>query len=129
MSQQSKPEKWNVLGGPLLACCFAPTTGFFRDGYCRTDQADRGRHVVCAQMTSEFLAYTRKRGNDLSTPRPEFGFPGLAPGDRWCLCALRWKEAHQAGVAPPVILEACEHTALDISSLETLRQYAVKAVH
>lgn len=129
MSDESLAERFNVLGGPLEACCFAPTTGFYRDGYCRTDALDRGRHVICAQVTAEFLAFTRQRGNDLSTPRPEFGFPGLTPGDRWCLCAMRWKEAHEAGVAPPVVLEACEASALSVVDIDTLKAHAIKAVH
>jgi len=121
------PAPRNVLGGALRACCLAPATGFFRDGLCRTDARDRGRHVICAQMTEAFLAFTRARGNDLSTPRPEFAFPGLNPGDRWCLCALRWREALEADVAPPVILEACDAHALDYVPLETLRQHAIEA--
>ena len=129
MSDDAQEEKTNVLGGPLQACCFAPATGFYRDGYCRTDTLDRGRHVICAQVTAEFLAFTKQHGNDLSTPRPEFGFPGLPPGDRWCLCAMRWKEAHENGVAPPVVLEACEQTALKVVPLETLQEYAIQAVH
>ncbi len=122
-------EKTNVLGQPLKACCYEPKTGYFRDGYCRTDANDKGRHIVCAEMTAGFLAFTKRRGNDLSTPRPEFGFPGLMPGDRWCLCALRWKEAWEEGVAPPVILEACEETVLQIVSLDVLQQHAIKSVH
>lgn len=129
MSDNSSARKTNVLGGPLEACCHAPMTGFYRDGYCRTDALDRGRHVICAQVTADFLAFTRERGNDLSTPRDEFGFPGLTPGDRWCLCAMRWKEAHDAGVAPPVVLEACEESALKVVPLEVLKEYAIKAVH
>lgn len=121
-----KESKKNVLGGPLEACCHAPLTGYFRDGYCRTDDTDHGRHVVCAEMTAEFLDYTKSRGNDLSTPRPEFDFPGLAPGDRWCLCALRWKEAWDEGVAPPVILESCEETALELVPFEALKQHAIR---
>jgi uncharacterized protein (DUF2237 family) len=104
-------------------------TGFFRDGYCRSDVRDPGQHTVCAELTAEFLDYTRARGNDLSTPRPEFGFPGLTPGDRWCLCAARWAEAREAGVAPPVILEGCDAKALAIVPLEVLRAHARTAVH
>ena len=130
MSKEKKPkEKRNVLGGALDACCFAPRTGYFRDGYCRTDESDRGRHVVCAEMTETFLRYTKEQGNDLSTPRPEFGFPGLKPGDRWCLCALRWREAWNEDIAPPVILEACEETALEVIPLEALQEHAIQAVH
>lgn len=129
MDHEDTNTKLNVLGNPLQACCFAPTTGFYRDGYCRTDDSDRGRHVICAEMTEHFLRFTKQQGNDLSTPRPEFGFPGLTPGDRWCLCALRWKQALEAEVAPPVILDACEQTALSVVSLEILQEYAVKATH
>ena len=103
----------NVLGQPLRACSYAPLTGFLRDGCCHTREDDTGSHVVCARMTAEFLAFTRSRGNDLSTPRPEWRFPGLRPGDRWCLCALRWKEAFDAGVAPPVDLHSTHQRALD----------------
>jgi len=122
-------EKKNVLGEALEACCFAPKTGYFRDGYCRTDQSDRGRHVVCAEMTESFLLYTKEQGNDLSTPRPEFGFPGLKPGDRWCVCALRWCEAWEEDMAPPVILEACDESALEVIPLEALQEHAIKALH
>lgn len=118
-------SKLNVLGTELAPCCFDPMTGFFRDGYCRTDERDVGRHVVCAQLTDEFLEFTRLRGNDLSTPRPEFGFPGLKPRDSWCLCALRWKEAADAGVAPPVYLHRTESTALKVISLDQLKAHAV----
>ena len=90
----------NILGTELQSCCTEPMTGFFRDGYCNTNQMDQGTHVVCAIMTDEFLEFTKSRGNDLSTPRPEFQFPGLKAGDGWCLCAMRWKEAYEAGVAP-----------------------------
>jgi hypothetical protein len=114
----------NVLGGVLELCSDAPKTGFFRTGKCETGPGDEGVHVVCARLTSEFLDYTRSRGNDLSTPRPEFGFPGLKPGDRWCLCALRWKEALDAGVAPPVVLAATHETALRYISIEVLRRHA-----
>ncbi len=114
----------NVLGGELLGCGDAPRTGFFRDGYCATDPADRGHHVVCAEMTDEFLGFTRSRGNDLSTPRPEHAFPGLKAGDRWCLCVDRWKEALMAGVAPPVVLVATHSAALEVVELHDLREYA-----
>lgn len=119
--------KLNVLGQPLQPCCFDPVTGFFRDGYCRTDSTDHGRHVVCAQMTAEFLEFTAARGNDLSTPRPEYGFVGLKPGDSWCLCALRYREALDAGVAPPVYLERTESSALNFCTLESLLTHAVSA--
>ena len=122
-------ENLNVLGTELTACCYAPKTGYYRDGYCRTEKRDAGRHVVCAQVTAAFLAFSRERGNDLITPRPEFDFPGLKPGDRWCLCALRWLEASEAGVAPGVILEACEASALEVVPLETLREHAISSSH
>lgn len=115
----------NVLGTALLACSFDPLTGFLRDGCCNTDAHDHGTHVVCARMTVPFLAFSRARGNDLSTPRPEFRFRGLRPGDRWCLCALRWKEALRAGVAPPVHLAATHARALEIVTLEQLQAHAL----
>ena len=115
----------NVLGQPLQACCTDPLTGFYRDGICRTGPLDTGRHVVCAVMTEEFLTFTKARGNDLSTPVPAYDFPGLKPGDGWCLCALRWKEAYEAGVAPPVRLEATHEAALQYVSLEALRENQV----
>ncbi len=115
----------NVLGTPLVSCCTDPMTGWFRDGSCRSDDDDAGRHVVCAEMTAEFLEFSMSRGNDLSTPRTEAGFPGLAPGDRWCLCAARWREALQAGVAPPVVLVATEESALDVVELEQLKAHAL----
>lgn len=115
----------NVLGGALATCGTDPMTGFFRDGCCNTGPDDLGVHVVCAVLTAEFLGFTRSQGNDLSTPRPEYGFPGLSAGDRWCLCASRWAEAEQAGVAPPVVLEATHERALEIVPLETLRGYGV----
>lgn len=117
----------NVLGDKLEPCCFDPVTGYFRDGFCRTIEQDAGSHVICAEMTEEFLEYTKSRGNDLSTPRPEWNFPGLQPGDRWCVCALRWVEAEEAGKAPPVILAACHEKALDYTRLETLQRYALAA--
>ena len=116
----------NVLGQPLVPCSHDPMTGFFRDGCCRTREDDTGSHVVCARVTQAFLAFTRARGNDLGTPRPEWDFPGLQPGDRWCLCALRWKEAFEAGVAPPVLLESTHIRALDVLSLEQLQACAVQ---
>jgi uncharacterized protein (DUF2237 family) len=111
----------NVLGGELQVCSLSPMTGFYRDGCCHTGADDRGVHVVCAQVTAEFLAYTKAQGNDLSTPR--YGFPGLKPGDRWCLCASRWQEALQAGVAPPVILQATHINALEHLSLADLQAH------
>lgn len=115
----------NVLGQPLHLCSDAPLTGFFRDGCCRTGPRDAGRHVVCAKVTKAFLAFSRARGNDLVTPRPEWGFPGLSPGDRWCLCAERWREALEAEVAPPVILRATHEAALRHVSLEDLLRHAI----
>jgi uncharacterized protein (DUF2237 family) len=119
----------NVLGQPLVACCHSPKTGFYRDGFCRTEARDHGRHTICAEVTAAFLTFSRERGNDLSSPRPEFDFPGLKPGDRWCLCALRWLEAHEAGVAPSVLLESCEASALELIPLEVLQQYAAARAH
>lgn len=121
----SKKSSFSVLGTPLELCSCEPMTGWFRNGFCETDKDDRGSHVVCAEMTDEFLAYTRRRGNDLSTPRPEFGFPGLEAGDHWCLCAIRWAEAVEAGVAPPVFLERTERSALEVVDLDTLKRHAV----
>ncbi|MFQ3679163.1 MAG: DUF2237 domain-containing protein [Pseudanabaenaceae cyanobacterium] len=115
----------NVLGTPLQTCSLAPRTGFYRNGCCDTGAGDMGVHVVCAQVTAEFLAFTKAQGNDLSTPQPVYDFPGLQPGDRWCLCAARWYEAHQAGVAPPVVLTATHAAALEYIPLDTLRQYAL----
>ncbi len=115
----------NVLGGPLEICGTAPLTGFFRTGSCQTGVQDFGSHTVCARVSAEFLAFTRAKGNDLATPRPELGFPGLKPGDHWCLCAARWKEALAAGVAPPVRLNATHERALDVIALEDLVRHAV----
>lgn len=115
----------NVLGGELRACSYAPLTGFLRDGCCQADGDDRGTHVLCARITAEFLAFSRERGNDLATPRPEWRFAGLKPGDRWCLCVQRWKEALDAGVAPPVVLESTHEHALAFVPLETLRRHAL----
>jgi uncharacterized protein (DUF2237 family) len=117
----------NVLGGALLPCSVAPLTGFFRDGCCNTGPADHGLHVVCAEVTADFLAFSRAAGNDLSTPRPEFGFAGLEPGDRWCLCAARWEEARLAGKAPPVLLEATHEAALAVTTLAALKAHAIDA--
>lgn len=114
----------NVLGGELALCCTSPMTGFYRDGRCRTGADDAGRHVVCARVTTEFLAFSAARGNDLSTPR--HGFPGLAPGDCWCICALRWLEAHEAGVAPPVRLASTHESALRVIPLEALKAHATQ---
>lgn len=114
----------NVLGGPLESCSESPLTGFLRDGCCRAVASDPGSHTVCAVMTEDFLAFTVAAGNDLVTPRPEWGFPGLMPGDRWCLCAARWLEAAEAGRAPPVVLAATHSAALDTVPLEVLLRHA-----
>jgi hypothetical protein len=118
-------EAKNVIGGNLEVCCTSPITGFYRDGFCRTGGQDFGSHVVCAEVTLEFLEFTKLRGNDLSTPVPDFNFPGLKPGDRWCLCASRWQEALQAGVAPPVILSATHARALEMVSLDDLKKHGL----
>ncbi len=118
-------DDWNVLGEPLAPCSLDPMTGFYRDGCCTTGEADVGRHVVCAEVTAEFLAYSRSRGNDLTTARPEFGFPGLNPGDRWCLCADRWREALEAGVAPPILLRSTHRSALRQIALQDLKTHAL----
>lgn len=115
----------NVLGETLQCCCTSPVTGFYRDGFCQTGPQDLGVHVVCAQVTEDFLAYTRDRGNDLSTPVPAYNFPGLKPNDRWCLCASRWKEALDAGVAPPIDLNASHEAALRYVPLAVLQEYSV----
>ena len=115
----------NVLGTELQTCCTSPMTGFFRTGVCVTGPQDRGTHVICAELTAEFLTYTKSQGNDLSTPVPGSSFPGLKPGDKWCLCATRWKEALEAGVAPPVDLAATHNTALKFVSLADLQQHAI----
>lgn len=118
------PDLRNVLGGPLQPCCTDPVTGFHRDGTCWASAADRGLHVVCAEVTSAFLTFSLRCGNDLVTPRPEYQFLGLRPGQRWCLCAQRWLEATHAGVAPPVDLEATQDRALSVVALELLKQHA-----
>ena len=115
----------NVLGGALESCCTSPITGFYRTGRCDTAPQDVGLHVVCARVTAEFLAFSQAKGNDLSTPVPEAGFPGLDPGDKWCLCAARWKEALRAGVAPPVVLAATHEKALEVVSLGDLKRHAL----
>ena len=118
-------DERNVLGEPLELCGDDPMTGFFRNGNCETNDQDLGVHAVCARVTAEFLDYSKARGNDLVTPVPAFGFPGLRPGDRWCLCAARWKEAMEAGCAPPVVLGATHEGALEVLSLEELKRHAV----
>jgi len=116
----------NVLGKDLEPCCKFPMTGFYRDGYCRTGTEDIGKHTVCIQATKEFLAFSQAAGNDLSTPHPEMDFPGLIPGDQWCLCALRWQEAFEADAAPRVNLSATEESTLEVINLEDLKQCAVE---
>ena len=120
--------KLNVLGEPLLSCSEGPMTGFFRDGCCNTSPEDLGRHVVCIRVTAEFLDFSRSRGNELSTPNLEFGFPGLRPGDQWCLCAARWQEALEAGAAPRVLLQSTHAAALRVVQLRDLKQYALDLV-
>ncbi|MFZ4543283.1 MAG: DUF2237 family protein [Saprospiraceae bacterium] len=116
----------NIFGEPLKSCCANPLTGYYRDGYCRTDKSDSGSHTVCAIVTEEFLNYSKNKGNDLITPRPEYQFPGLKPGDKWCLCALRWHEAFEAGCAPKVDLEATDEKALEYININDLIAHAYK---
>ena len=118
-------ESVNVFDEPLLSCNDEPVTGFFRDGCCNTSEQDLGSHTVCVQLTAAFLEFTKSKGNDLSTPRPEFGFPGLKPGDRWCLCAARWAEAYEHDMAPRVYLRSTHKRALESVPLAILRNYAV----
>jgi len=120
--------KLNVLGEPLLPCSDNPVTGFFRDGCCNTSAEDFGLHTVCVRVTAEFLEFSRSRGNDLTTPHTEFGFPGLRPGDQWCLCAARWQEALEAGAAPRVVLQATHAATLRVVKLKNLKQYAIDLV-
>ena len=115
----------NVLGTELKTCSKRPLTGFFRDGCCNTTDEDLGVHTVCTELTEEFLHFSKESGNDLSTPRPEFGFPGLNPGDRWCLCAARWVEAHEAGKPPRVVLESTHERTLVFVTLAVLQQHAI----
>ena len=121
-------EALNVLGTPLKDCSFDPLTGYFRDGCCKTSSVDTGSHVICARVTKEFLTFSLAQGNDLMTPRPAYQFPGLQPGDQWCLCAMRWKEAFDAGVAPPVVLESTNERALHYVTLEQLQLHAIAAI-
>lgn len=120
----SQRNSLNILGTPLQTCSLDPVTGWFRDGCCETQSADRGRHLVCAIMTDAFLKFSMSVGNDLSTPRPEYSFPGLKAGDRWCLCLDRWKQAEAAGCAPQVVLDATHQIALERVSLETFQAFA-----
>ena len=124
-----KNEIVNIFGDTIEACCHDPVTGYFRDGFCNTDEHDFGSHVVCAEITEDFLLFSKSQGNDLSTPRPELDFPGLKEGDRWCLCALRWKEAYDAGVAPRVFLESCHLQALSFVTKEQLEEFAVNRLN
>ena len=114
----------NVYGTPLTCCCTRPMTGFFRDGFCRTDEQNQGQHLICAIITRQFLEFSRNRGNDLISPRPELHFPGLKPGDRWCVNALRWREAYEAGVAPPVLLASTHQRVLNYVTMDMLRELA-----
>ena len=123
--QPHSPDERNVLGGPLQPCGIDPVTGFFRDGHCSTGPDDLGSHTVCAVVSADFLEMQRALGNDLSTPRPEYGFPGLEPGDRWCVVAVRWLQAYQAGAAAGVVLAATNERALSIVPLDILREFAV----
>jgi uncharacterized protein (DUF2237 family) len=122
--REERPVAHNVLGGVLLPCSMTPITGFFRDGCCNTDESDIGLHTVCAEMTEDFLEFSRATGNDLSTPSPEYDFPGLRPGDRWCLCAARWEEARLAGYAPKVVLAATHEATLLVTAIAHLRTHA-----
>ena len=119
-----KPK--NILGTELQSCCTDPITGFLRDGYCRTNQMDLGTHVICAVVTDDFLEFTKSKGNDLSTPRPEYQFPGLTAGDGWCLCAMRWKEAHDAGAATPLKPESTHEKALEFIDKSSLEKYYIQ---
>ena len=125
MSDSPRAPSTNVLGGDLEACSLSPRTGFYRNGCCDTGVDDPGSHTVCTQVTSDFLVFSKLCGNDLSTPRPEFGFSGLKSGDRWCLCAARWREAYEAGVAPPVVLASTDIRALEDVRLEWLKERAL----
>lgn len=125
MPKTKAPPARNVLGTELKECSQKPRTGFFRDGCCNTNNEDLGAHTVCVVLTEEFLAFSKNAGNDLSTPRPEFGFPGLKPGDRWCLCAARWVEANEEGKAPRVVLEATHERTLEFVPLAVLKRFAI----
>ena len=115
----------NVLGGELKVCCTSPMTGFYRNGKCETGSQDRGLHIVCAEVNAKFLAFSKERGNDLTTPLPMYDFPGLKPGDRWCLCASRWREALDVGLAPPIVLESTHEEMLQYFPLEVLKEHAL----
>jgi uncharacterized protein (DUF2237 family) len=124
LEQEQRPQK-NVFGEPLATCSDSPRTGFFRDGCCNTGPQDFGSHTVCAVMTEDFLAYSKRAGNDLSTPVPDYGFPGLKAGDRWCLCAARWQQAFEADKAPKVVLRATHEDSLKIVALRDLKRFAI----
>lgn len=126
LNQAVEKQPLNVFNEPLQACCTDPMTGYYRNGFCQTGADDRGTHVVCAEMTAEFLAFTKSKGNDLSTPILAYNFPGLKPGDGWCLCILRWLEAEKAGVAPKINLKATNKKALEYTTLQLLEQYKAK---
>jgi uncharacterized protein len=126
--QEELEEQRNVFGEAVETCSIRPMTGFYRTGCCHTGEDDAGMHTICIQASAEFLAFSKMRGNDLSTPLPEFGFPGLQPGDRWCLCAERWKEAMEAGMAPRVVLRATHENTLEVVSIEDLKRYAIDLV-
>ena len=121
----TRDEDVNVVGGELLACSRDPVTGFYRDGCCATGPEDVGSHTVCSVMTAEFLEFSARAGNDLSTPRPDWGFPGLSPGDRWCVCAGTWRQAYEAGVAPPVVLQSTHEETLAVVPLAALKEHAI----
>ncbi|MGE0613686.1 MAG: DUF2237 family protein [Hyphomicrobiales bacterium] len=128
MHEQEEPDEdyqRNVFGEPLALCSIRPMTGFYRTGCCHTGPDDAGLHTVCVEVTADFLAFSKSRGNDLSTPQPDFGFPGLKPGDRWCLCAERWKEALDAGMQPRVVLAATHEATLDVVDLDDLKRAAL----
>ena len=125
MTDTQQFDEINVFGDKLLSCSILPMTGFYRDGSCNTCEQDVGSHTVCIEVSREFLEFSRFRGNDLTTPVPEFGFPGLKPGDRWCLCAARWMEAYENGMAPRVVLQSTHKRALEVTPMELLRQYAI----
>ncbi|MFT6107082.1 MAG: hypothetical protein ACJA0S_001255 [Rickettsiales bacterium] len=118
-------EACNILGTKLQSCCFEPKTGFYRDGFCNTDQNDHGRHIICAIMSDEFLQFSKKMGNDLTRAVPKYGFPGLKAGDKWCLCILRWREALENGIAPKIILESCHKNCLEYVSIEELEKHSI----
>ena len=122
----SEKRAKNILGTELKSCCLEPITGFFRDGYCNTNQMDQGAHTVCVIATNEFLDFTKSKGNDLSTPRPEFQFPGLTEGQSWCLCALRWLEAYEAGVAPPLKPESTHEKTLEFVDKQALKKHYIQ---